>query len=56
MKADLEKQMKAGSFKLNIKRNDKGKVNIVTHDYTKIKTFFNTRIIMDSQSFRKGTR
>ena len=50
MRADLEKQMKAGVSNFNIKRNDaKGKVRYkVTKDYTKNKTFFNTRIGTDS--------
>jgi hypothetical protein len=39
MRADLEKQMKAGVSNFNIKRNDaKGKVRYkVTKDYQKIK-------------------
>lgn len=48
-KADLEKQLKAGVSNINIKRNDKGKVRYkVTKDYTKNKTYFNTRIGTDS--------
>jgi GLPGLI family protein len=41
MRADLEKQMKAGVSNFNIKRNDaKGKVRYkVTKDYQKNKTF-----------------
>ena len=50
MRADLEKQMKAGVSNFNIKRNDaKGKVRYkVTKDYQKNKTFLNVRIGSDS--------
>lgn len=48
-KADIEKQLKAGISNINIKRNDKGKVRYkVTKDYSKNKTFFNTKIGTDS--------
>lgn len=48
-KADIEKQMKAGVSNINIKRNDKGKVRYkVTKDYSKNKTYFNTKIGTDS--------
>lgn len=48
-KADLEKQLKAGISNINIKRNDKGKVRYkVTKDYSKNKTYFNTKIGTDS--------
>ena len=50
MRADLEKQMKAGVSNFNIKRNDaKGKVRYkVTKDYQKNKTYLNVRIGSDS--------
>lgn len=49
IKADLEKQLKAGVSNVNIKRNDKGKVRYkVTKDYSKNKTFFNIKIGTDS--------
>ena len=50
MRADLEKQMKAGVSNFNIKRNDaKGKVRYkVTKDYQKSKTYLNVRIGSDS--------
>ena len=50
MRADLEKQMKAGVSNFNIKRNDaKGKVRYkVTQDYQKNKTYLNVRIGSDS--------
>ncbi|GGP01255.1 hypothetical protein GCM10010992_01070 [Cloacibacterium rupense] len=49
IKADLEKQLKAGISNINIKRNDKGKVRYkVTKDYSKNKTYFNTKIGTDS--------
>lgn len=50
MRADLEKQMKAGVSNFNIKRNDaKGKVRYkVTKDYRKNKTYLNVRIGSDS--------
>ena len=50
MRADLEKQMKAGVSNFSIKRNDaKGKVRYrVTKDYQKNKTYLNVRIGSDS--------
>lgn len=49
MRADMEKQMKTGNFNINMKSNNKGKVNYkVTKDYLANKVFLNTRIATDA--------